>query len=53
MKSGKVSLGYKNTLKTLRLGKAKAIVLSTNLPIIRKSELEYLAVLAGVKTIEF
>lgn len=53
MKSGKVSLGYKNTLKTLRLGKAKALVLSSNLPIIRKSELEYLAVLAGVKTIEF
>lgn len=53
MKSGKVSIGYKNVLKNLRLGKVKAIVLSSNLPIIRKSELEYLAVLAKIKTIEF
>lgn len=53
MKSGKVSIGYKSVLKTLRTGKAKALVLSSNLPIIRKSELEYVAVLAKIRTIEF
>ena len=53
MKSGKVSIGYKQVLKTLRNGKAKALVLSSNLPLVRKSELEYLAILAKIKTIDF
>ena len=53
MKSGKSSLGYKSVLKTLRQGKAKAVILSSNMPIVRKSELEYFAVLANIKTIEF
>ena len=53
MKSGKVSIGYKQVLKILRTGKAKAIVLSNNLPLVRKSELEYLAILAKIKTIDF
>jgi large subunit ribosomal protein L30e len=46
MKSGKVSLGYKQTLKTLRNGKAKLVILSTNTPPLRKSEVEYYAMLA-------
>ena len=46
MKSGKASLGYKTTLKALRLNKAKMILISNNTPALRKSEIEYLAMLA-------
>merc|ERR1712167_410546 len=46
MKSGKASLGYKSTLKTLRNGKAKLILISSNCPPLRKSEIEYYAMLA-------
>lgn len=62
MKSGKVALGYKETLKTLRNGKglyyqcmydtlslhalAKLVILSSNTPPLRKSEVEYYAMLA-------
>ncbi|MGI4747682.1 MAG: ribosomal L7Ae/L30e/S12e/Gadd45 family protein [Janthinobacterium lividum] len=38
--SGKVTLGYKSTLKTLRSGKAKLIIIAGNTPPLRKSELE-------------
>ena len=40
MKSGKSTLGYKSTLKTLRQGKAKLLLISSNCPALRKSELE-------------
>ena len=46
IKSGKYSLGYKTSLKTLRQGKAKLILISNNCPAIRKSEIEYYAMLA-------
>merc|ERR1711918_11429 len=46
MKSGKAVLGYKTTLKTLRQGKAKLVLISSNCPALRKSELEYYAMLA-------
>eukprot|EP00401_Gymnodinium_catenatum_P080125 CAMPEP_0117498326 /NCGR_PEP_ID=MMETSP0784-20121206/21658_1 /TAXON_ID=39447 /ORGANISM="" /LENGTH=144 /DNA_ID=CAMNT_0005293411 /DNA_START=79 /DNA_END=509 /DNA_ORIENTATION=- len=46
MKSGKYSLGYKTTLKTLRQGKAKLILIASNCPALRKSEIEYYAMLA-------
>merc|ERR1712021_91794 len=46
IKSGKYSLGYKSTLKTLRNGKAKLVIISTNCPALRKSELEYYSMLA-------
>ncbi|KAH7118837.1 cytosolic large ribosomal subunit protein L30 [Dendryphion nanum] len=45
MKSGKVTLGYKSTLKSLRNGKAKLVIISGNTPPLRKSELEYYAML--------
>ncbi|ELW69352.1 60S ribosomal protein L30 [Tupaia chinensis] len=45
MKSGKYVLGYKQTLKMLRQGKAKLVIL-TNCPALRKSEIEYYAMLA-------
>ncbi|KAJ3332927.1 60S ribosomal protein L30 [Blyttiomyces sp. JEL0837] len=46
MKSGKYTLGYKSTLKTIRNGKAKLIIISGNCPPLRKSELEYYAMLS-------
>ncbi|GJC98430.1 60S ribosomal protein L30 [Colletotrichum higginsianum] len=64
IKSGKVTLGYKSTLKSLRTGKAKyafhiqlvnvspiltlrrLILIAGNTPPLRKSELEYYAMLA-------
>ncbi|KZL82357.1 60s ribosomal protein l30, partial [Colletotrichum incanum] len=46
IKSGKVILGYKSTLKSLRTGKAKLILIAGNTPPLRKSELEYYAMLA-------
>mmetsp|Transcript_112189 Transcript_112189/g.157341 ORF Transcript_112189/g.157341 Transcript_112189/m.157341 type:complete len:116 (+) Transcript_112189:69-416(+) len=46
IKSGKYNLGYKTTLKTLRQGKAKLILIANNCPALRKSEIEYYAMLA-------
>ncbi|KAJ2356071.1 60S ribosomal protein L30 [Coemansia sp. RSA 2618] len=46
MKSGKSALGYKSTLKNLRSGKAKLVLISGNTPPLRKSEIEYYAMLA-------
>ncbi|KAK8045145.1 60S ribosomal protein L30 [Apiospora rasikravindrae] len=33
LKSGKVTLGYKSTLKTLRTGKAKLVIIAGNTPL--------------------
>lgn len=46
MKSGKAILGYKHTLKSLRRGKAKMVLIASNCPHLRKSEVEYMAMLA-------
>jgi|Transcript_28563 large subunit ribosomal protein L30e len=46
MKSGKTALGYKTTIKSLRSGKAKMVLISSNTPALRKSEVEYYAMLA-------
>ena len=35
-----VTLGYKSTIKTLRSGKAKLVIIAANAPPLRKSELE-------------
>ena len=35
-----VTLGYKSTLKSLRSGKAKLVIIAGNTPPLRKSELE-------------
>merc|ERR1711904_613199 len=51
MRSGKVSLGYKSTLKSIRKAKAKLIFISNNCPTIWKTQLEYYVVLANIKTI--
>ena len=41
-----VTLGYKSTLKTLRSGKAKLVIIAGNTPPLRKSELEYYSMLS-------
>mmetsp|Transcript_17538 Transcript_17538/g.24739 ORF Transcript_17538/g.24739 Transcript_17538/m.24739 type:complete len:97 (-) Transcript_17538:3725-4015(-) len=46
MKSGKALLGYKSSVKALRRGKAKMVLISSNCPPLRKSEIEYYAMLA-------
>ena len=46
MKSGKFTLGYKTSLKTLRSGKGKLVIIANNAPAIRKSEIEYYAMLS-------
>ncbi|RZC63521.1 hypothetical protein C5167_025247 [Papaver somniferum] len=48
MKSGKYTLGYKTVLRTLRSSKSKLIIISNNCPPLRKSEIEYYAMLAKV-----
>ncbi|XP_002729075.1 large ribosomal subunit protein eL30-like [Rattus norvegicus] len=45
MKSGKYILGYKQTLKMIRQGKAKLVILANNCLALRKSEIEYYAML--------
>ena len=46
MKSGKFTLGYKTSLKTLRSGKGKLVIIANNAPAIRKSEIENYAMLS-------
>merc|ERR1712063_210969 len=46
MKSGKYTLGYRSTLKTLRQGKSKLVIIGSNTPQLRKSEIEYYAMLS-------
>eukprot|EP01001_Neometanema_parovale_P002169 NODE_12623_length_503_cov_100.794737_g12332_i0.p1 GENE.NODE_12623_length_503_cov_100.794737_g12332_i0~~NODE_12623_length_503_cov_100.794737_g12332_i0.p1 ORF type:complete len:109 (-),score=42.37 NODE_12623_length_503_cov_100.794737_g12332_i0:102-428(-) len=46
VKSGKYSLGYSTTLRALRLGKAKLVLIANNCMPLRKSEVEYYAMLA-------
>lgn len=51
MKSGKYVLGYKSTLRSLRSGEAKLIILSNNCPTVRKAEIEYYALLSKAKVV--
>merc|ERR1711998_170148 len=46
MKSGKYVLGYKQTLKTLRQGKAWLVIISKNCPPLKRSGIEFYAMLA-------
>uniref|UniRef100_A0A4W5LJI0 Large ribosomal subunit protein eL30 n=1 Tax=Hucho hucho TaxID=62062 RepID=A0A4W5LJI0_9TELE len=46
MKSGKYVLGYKQSQRMIRQGKAKLVILANNTPALRKSEVEYYAMLA-------
>lgn len=68
MKSGKVALGYKTSLKTLRSNKcashslpsfvtvvvaAKLVLIANNTPPLRKSEVEYYAMLSKCQVIHY
>ena len=53
MKSGRASLGYKQTLKTLRSSKSKLVIISNNCPPLRKSEIEYYAMLAKCSVVHY
>ncbi|XP_038193476.1 60S ribosomal protein L30-like [Arvicola amphibius] len=46
VKSEKYVLGYKQTPKMIRQGRAKSVILANNCPALRKSEIEYYAMLA-------
>ena len=53
MKSGKVALGYKTSLKTMRANKAKLVIIANNTPPLRKSEVEYYAMLSKCQVIHY
>ncbi|CUM45846.1 unnamed protein product [Debaryomyces fabryi] len=53
IKSGKYTLGYKSAVKSLRTGKAKLIIIAGNTPVLRKSELEYYAMLSKTQVYYF
>ena len=46
IKSGKFKLGYQNCIKTMRRGEARLVLISSNCPAIRRTELEYYAALS-------
>ncbi|SCV74975.1 BQ2448_8004 [Microbotryum intermedium] len=46
IKSGKYTLGVKSTLKAMRSGKSNLVLISGNCPPLRRSELEYYAMLS-------
>ena len=50
-RSGKAVLGFKSTLKAIRTGDAKLIILSSNCPTLRKAQIEYYAHLAKIKIV--
>ena len=45
VKSGRYTLGYKSTLKTLQEGTCKLVILAENCPPTRRLEIEYYAML--------
>ena len=53
MKSGKAALGYNTTIKTLRHNKAQMVIISNNTPPLRKSEIEYYAMLAKCQVVHY
>eukprot|EP00933_Yihiella_yeosuensis_P074236 TRINITY_DN83082_c0_g1_i1.p1 TRINITY_DN83082_c0_g1~~TRINITY_DN83082_c0_g1_i1.p1 ORF type:complete len:113 (+),score=15.44 TRINITY_DN83082_c0_g1_i1:38-376(+) len=52
-KSGKYTLGYKTTLKTLREGKSLVVIISDNCPPLQKSEIEYYAMLGRTSVFHY
>ena len=53
MKSGKSTLGFKTVVKSLRTNKAKMVVISSNTPPLRKSEIEYYALMCKCQVIHY
>ena len=52
-KSGKYTLGIDSCVKSLRVGKCKLLVIASNCPPLRKSELEYYAMLSNTTVHHF
>nr|AHA44485.1 60S ribosomal-like protein [Pectinaria gouldii] len=48
IKTGKYNIGFRSTLRQLRSGKAKLVLIANNEEHIRKSQIEYYAMLAKV-----
>ncbi len=48
-----VLVGYKSVIKSLRQGQAKLILIANNCPSIRRTELEYYAMLAKAQVHHF
>ena len=48
MKSGKYVLGYRQTVRKLISSKGKLIILSSNTPALRRSEIEYYATISKI-----
>jgi large subunit ribosomal protein L30e len=53
MKSGKYSIGYNTTSKSIKRGNCKLIIVANNCPSTRRLELEYLAMLNKVSIHHF
>lgn len=53
MKTGVFKLGYKSTLKSLRLGKSKLVIISNNCPPVHRTEIEYYAMLSSAQIHHF
>uniref|UniRef100_A0A7S1KQ83 Ribosomal protein eL8/eL30/eS12/Gadd45 domain-containing protein n=1 Tax=Percolomonas cosmopolitus TaxID=63605 RepID=A0A7S1KQ83_9EUKA len=47
IKSGKYQLGFRQCLRSMRGAQAKLVIVSSNTPPLRKSEIEYYAMLSG------
>ena len=52
-KSGKYVLGIKSSLKTVREGKSKLLIIAQNCPPLEKAKIEYYAVLGKVRVINY
>merc|ERR1712227_76150 len=48
IKSGKIVMGRKESLRAVRNGEAKLVIVSSNCPSLRASEFEYYAMLAKI-----
>ena len=46
-------LGYKLAMRALRNGQSKLVLIANNCPAIRKTQLEYMAILGGSKVLHF
>ncbi len=53
VRTGKVVIGSRKTLKYVKLGRVKAVVAASNLPRDLKEDLEYYASLSGIPIIVF
>ncbi|KAL0224738.1 hypothetical protein RCL1_002650 [Eukaryota sp. TZLM3-RCL] len=53
MKSGKALLGHRQSLKTLRDGSSKLVLVSSNTPALKKAEVEYYAMLSKTSVLHY